>query len=279
MKHPIRWGIIALVLIASGTAGLYLTRSQAPASKVHTKIGTPTLFLHGYGSSARAENYLVTRAINAGVTHNVITADVANHGQVTLQGQLPANSPHPIVKINLRDNRNTNYNQDGRYLTAVIKALQAHYQFKQFNLVAHSMGTMAAAHYLLASGKKKQLPRVTKYVSLAGIYNGVGQFVPADPKLDAKTGKPHTMLATYRALLPLRHKLPQPIQVLNIIGNLRHASDGRVDNRSSLALKYLVHPRSQHYQVLVFTGKDAQHSALHENSKVAQAINRFLWLK
>ncbi|MDN6029022.1 MAG: alpha/beta hydrolase [Lactobacillus sp.] len=281
MKHPIRWGIIALVLIASSTAGLYLTHLQAPApaSKVHTKIGTPTLFLHGYGSSTQAESYLVTRAINAGVTQNVITADVADHGQVTLQGQLPAKSRHPIVKINLRDNRNTNYDQGGRYLTSVVRALQAHYQFNQFNLVAHSMGTMAAVHYLLASSKQPRLPRVTKYISLAGIYNGVGQFVPADPQLDAKTGKPHTMLATYRKLLPLRRKLPQPIKVLNIIGNLRHGSDGTVDNRSSLALKYLLQPRSQRYQLLIFTGKGAGHSALHENPKVAQTINRFLWLK
>lgn len=100
MKHPIRWGIIALVLIASSTAGLYLTHLQAPApaSKVHTKIGTPTLFLHGYGSSTQAESYLVTRAINAGVTQNVITADVADHGQVTLNDSFLLKVAIPLLK-------------------------------------------------------------------------------------------------------------------------------------------------------------------------------------
>ena len=50
---------------------------------------TPTLFFHGYGSSANAEKHMAEAARKAGVTQTIITATVDSHAQVTLKGDMP----------------------------------------------------------------------------------------------------------------------------------------------------------------------------------------------
>ena len=46
---------------------------------------TPTLFFHGYGSSANAERHMTNAAKKAGVTKTVIRANVDRNGAVTLR--------------------------------------------------------------------------------------------------------------------------------------------------------------------------------------------------
>ena len=69
------------------------------------------------------------------------------------------------------------------------------------------------------------------------------------------------------------------MKVLNIIGDVGNGSDGRVDNRSSLSLQYLVSGGNTTYRVLKINGKNAQHSKLHENAQVDKALIKFLWNK
>ena len=71
------------------------------------------------------------------------------------------------------------------------------------------------------------------------------------------------------------------VSVLNIYGDLKDGSDsdGRVSNASSLSEKYLLRNVAKSYQTLEITGKNAQHSKLHQNAKVAQAIINFIWKK
>ena len=243
---------------------------------------TPTLFFHGYGSSANAEKHMAEAARKAGVTQTIITATVDSHAQVTLKGDIPKDAVNPIVMVEFADNRNANYAQDGEYASAVVRELQARYGFKKMNFVAHSMGNMSILFYLLEHAQNEELPQLQKQVNIANHVNGLeGMDLPANLTiLDSKTGQPSAMSDSYQKLLGLREIYPQDqVDVLNIYGDFKNQSDGSVLNVSSRSLKYLVIDNAKSYQEKRVTGPLAQHSQLHENPEVDRLLIDFLWRK
>ena len=243
---------------------------------------TPTLFFHGYGSSANAEKHMAEAARKAGVTQTIITATVDSHAQVTLKGDIPKDAVNPIVMVEFADNRNANYAQDGEYASAVVRELQARYGFKKMNFVAHSMGNMSILFYLLEHAQNEELPQLQKQVNIANHVNGLeGMDLPANLTiLDSKTGQPSAMSDSYQKLLGLREIYPQDqVDVLNIYGDFKNQSDGSVLNVSSRSLKYLVIDNAKSYQEKRVTGPLAQHSQLHENPEVDRLLIDFLWGK
>jgi len=73
--------LLGLVLLCIAIYG----KSQQKTQLDHTnyqQITRPTLFFHGYGSSANAEKHMTDAAKRAGVTQTIITANVADDGQV-----------------------------------------------------------------------------------------------------------------------------------------------------------------------------------------------------
>lgn len=64
------WVNLLLVLLVIGLAGCTSRQSQ----KKWVKSTTPTIFVHGYGSSSRAEDSMVAAARKAGVTDTVVQA-------------------------------------------------------------------------------------------------------------------------------------------------------------------------------------------------------------
>ena len=243
---------------------------------------TPTLFFHGYGSSANAEKHMVEAARQAGVTQTIVTATVDRHAQVTLKGDIPKDAVNPIVMVEFKDNRNANYAQDGEYAAAVVRELQSRYGFKKMNFVAHSMGNMSILFYLLEHAQNEELPKLQKQVNIANHVNGLeGMDLPANLTiLDSKTGQPSAMSDSYQKLLSLREIYPQDqVEVLNIYGDFKNQSDGSVLNVSSRSLKYLVIDNAKSYQEKRVTGPLAQHSQLHENPEVDRLLIDFLWGK
>ena len=251
-------------------------------SRDYIQSRTPTLFFHGYGSSANAEKHMVEAARQAGVTQTIITATVDSHAQVTLKGDIPKDAVNPIVMVEFADNRNANYAQDGEYAAAVVRELQARYGFKKMNFVAHSMGNMSILFYLLEHAQNEELPQLQKQINIANHVNGLeGMDLPANLTiLDSKTGQPSAMSDTYQKLLGLREIYPQDqVDVLNIYGDFKNQSDGSVLNVSSRSLKYLVIDNAKSYQEKRVTGPLAQHSQLHENPEVDRLLIDFLWGK
>lgn len=251
-------------------------------SSDYIQSSTPTLFLHGYGSSANAEKHMAEAARKAGVTQTIITATVDSHAQVTLKGDIPKDAVNPIVMVEFADNRNANYAQDGEYAAAVVRELQARYGFKKMNFVAHSMGNMSILFYLLEHAQNEELPQLQKQVNIANHVNGLeGMDLPANLTiLDSKTGEPSAMSDSYQKLLGLREIYPQDqVDVLNIYGDFKNQSDGSVLNVSSRSLKYLVIDNAKSYQEKRVTGPLAQHSQLHENPEVDRLLIDFLWGK
>lgn len=261
---------------------IYNRQTKGLNSRDYIQSSTPTLFFHGYGSSANAEKHMTEAARQAGVTQTIITATVDRHAQVTLKGDIPKDAVNPIVMVEFEDNRNANYAQDGEYAAAVVRELQARYGFKKMNFVAHSMGNMSILFYLLEHGQNEELPQLQKQVNIANHVNGLeGMDLPANLTiLDSKTGKPSAMSDSYQKLLGLREIYPQDqVDVLNIYGDFKNQSDGSVLNVSSRSLKYLVIDNAKSYQEKRVTGPLAQHSQLHENPEVDRLLIDFLWGK
>ena len=269
-----------IVLVTLFLGSKLQTRELNSSNYIQSR--TPTLFFHGYGSSANAEKHMVEAARQAGVTQTIITATVDSHAQVTLKGDIPKDAVNPIVMVEFADNRNANYAQDGEYAAAVVRELQARYGFKKMNFVAHSMGNMSILFYLLEHAQNEEFPKLQKQVNIANHVNGLeGMDLPANLTiLDSKTGQPSAMSDSYQKLLGLREIYPQDqVDVLNIYGDFKNQSDGSVLNVSSRSLKYLVIDNAKSYQEKRVTGPLAQHSQLHENPEVDRLLIDFLWGK
>ena len=261
---------------------IYNRQTKELNSSDYIQSSTPTLFFHGYGSSANAEKHMAEAARQAGVTQTIVTATVDRHAQVTLKGVIPKDAINPIVMVEFEDNRNPDYAQDGEYAAAVVRELQARYGFKKMNFVAHSMGNMSILFYLLEHAQNEELPQLQKQVNIANHVNGLeGMDLPANLTiLDSKTGEPSAMSGSYQKLLGLREIYPQDqVDVLNIYGDFKNQSDGSVLNVSSRSLKYLVIDNAKSYQEKRVTGPLAQHSQLHENPEVDRLLIDFLWRK
>ena len=242
---------------------------------------TPTLFFHGYGSSANAERHMTESAKKAGVTETIIQANVDRKGQVTIRGRIPKGAINPIVMVQYEDNRNPDYLQDAAYAKAVVEKLKQAYGFQEMKMVGHSMGNMSILYYLLEYGSEENLPKLIKQVNLANHVAGLENWnLPSNLTLDPKTGQPSAMNEQYQKLTGLREVYPdKQIDVLNIYGDIGGNTDGSVLNISSKALKYLLINHAKSYKEVKISGRGGQHSRLHENSEVDQLLIDFLWRK
>nr|WP_285816628.1 alpha/beta hydrolase [Lactobacillus taiwanensis] len=271
----------SILLILAGCS------SQDNTSSKKVQItSTPTLFFHGGGSSYHAEEHMVNAAKKAGVTTSVIRAEVSKTGKVTLVGTWPKNAKNPICEVNYENNRQLNFNKQGEYAANVVKALQKKYGIKKINMVGHSLGNISIIYYMLQNGNKKNMPQIQKQVDITGHFagldfDGIPSSIkqPKGMKLNSN-GKPNRMNSTYKQMTEVRSIYAKKhVKVLNIIGDIGNGSDGRVDNKSSLSLQYLVRGGNSTYRILKINGKNAQHSKLHENVQVDKALIKFLWNK
>ena len=276
--------IIAVVAVISLTAW-----HRAQAAKQFVQSNTPTIFVHGWGSSAHAEEKMANAAKRAGVTNTIVRANVDTHGKVTFNRTIPAHAINPIVEVNLADNKLDGYRNNyvagykhgGNYVKNVILALEKQHHYQAINLVGHSMGNLEIINYINDNSNNRQLPRVDHLVAIAGHYNGLVREKAAFSKVNPQTGKPAKETATYRPLLSLRQNFPTNTRVLNIYGNKGDGShsDGDVPVNSAKSLKYLVSDRAKSYRQVEIKGARAQHSKLHNNSQVNRLLINFLWEK
>ncbi len=284
-KHK-AFGISAIIAALLLILGFYVINK--PGQQQHkTAIATPTLFVHGWGSSYRAEESMTNYAKQHNFTNSIIRADVSPAGKVSLWGTIKNGAKNPIIEVNLLNNKSistgeTNqavaFKKSSNYIKNVITALQAKYQFKQVNLVGHSMGNLQIAYYLLNNADNPHMPRLNKQVSIAGHYNGfLGQQNAPRKIVLEPNGKPTQMDTGYRGLLGLRKKFPTNAAVLNIYGDTGKGNDGSVAVNSARSYRYLVEKRASSYQEKEITGPQAQHSKLHENTKVDRLLVNFLW--
>lgn len=276
-----------ILVIAIGVLGF---TSQAHAVTHYVHSTTPTIFVHGWGSSSHAEEKMANAARDAGVTKTIVRANVDKKGHVSFNRQITAHAVNPIVEVNLEDNKlaayQNNYTQGyhhgGGYVKNVVQALQRQHNYRQINLVGHSMGNLEIINYINDNINDQDLPKVAHLVAIAGHYNGlVGQRNTENTSINPTTGKPSKMDSSYRELLGLRQTFPKNTAVLNIYGDVGDGShsDEDVPVNSAKSLKYLVAGRAKSYKEVEIKGKNAQHSKLHNNLQVNQLLIKFLWEK
>ncbi|MCO0832344.1 alpha/beta hydrolase [Fructobacillus sp. W13] len=148
------------------------------------------------------------------------------------------------------------------------------------NLVGHSMGNMAIASYLMASknADTAALPEVKKQIDLAGTYNGLMVSEKNSNSALLANGQPMIPTPYFQRLLALKdYYSNHAVQVLNIYGNSQGGAenDTTVYNNSSKSLRYFVSSPSTYEEKLI-SGENGQHSKLHENNEVNQAMLNFL---
>lgn len=184
MKHRSVLVTAILVIILAIIGGFSWHRVQAAQKYVHAN--TPTIFVHGWGSSYHAETSMANAAKRAGVTNTIVRADVDRNGHVTFNRSIPAHAVNPIVEVNLEDNKLNRYasgnnyadayHHGGTYILNVVKALEKQHHYAAINFVGHSMGNLEIANYINDNYPSKKLPKINHLVAIAGHYNGmVGQ--------------------------------------------------------------------------------------------------------
>lgn len=288
-----RFGIwtltIAVVGVLSGLGWRSIHRAQAAKNYVNST--TPTIFVHGWGSSYRAERQMANYAKSQGVTDTIVRANVAKSGKVTWHGEIKKGAKNPIIEVNMDDNKSVSgseadlaqaYVKSSDYVKDVVDSMQAKYHFKSMNLVGHSMGNLQIAYYIMQNANDPKMPTLKHQVAIAGHFNGLtNEKGVKGITVNPKTGEPSKMMPEYRGLLALRNDYPTSAKVLNIYGDLGDGShsDSQVPVNAAKAYRYLVAGRAKSYQEKQINGKMAQHSKLHENKQVDRLLVNFLWGK
>lgn len=266
--------ILGLILILTGILNI---NKESQEIKINA---TPTLFLHGWGSSVNAEHQMTNTIVKNNLSNNITQAIVDKKGKVKLIGKINRNSKNPLIEVGFLNNRTSDYFKNGQWLKNVLIKLRNTYSIKKVNLVGHSMGNMAIMYYILDNPNQKKVPQINKIVDIAGHFNGIIGLndQPHQHQLNDE-GKPDHLNLEYRRLLPLRKTFPNNIKVLNIFGDKNNGtnSDGSVTNSSSQSLKYLVANRANSYHEKKIIGSQGQHSKLHESKQVDQILINFLW--
>lgn len=262
-------------LVALFTLAACSTQKAAPTSN------TPTFYFHGYSGSANSTNHLIQYATTHADAHKVYQAVVAANGSVTLHGSWNKAVAHPIIQVVFTANKNADLHTDAKWVKAVLQAVNRKHHFTQYNVVAHSMGNLACMYYVLFEQAKFKAPKLVKQVNIAGHFDGIiGMGDRPNQNTLQASGRPAKLDARYKAMLAARKNFPQDqVDILNLFGNLDDGSnsDGSVTNVSSRSLRYLLRGRYRSYTEMMFTGKQAQHSQLHENDAVAKAVDDALY--
>ncbi len=288
MKRRILWLVGALVTVIVAILIIMIlvhkrTTFEEEAKSRFVQDTTPTVFLHGYSGTINSMKYLVNVAKDQGVTQDVVIAYVSRDGDVTLEGDFSKNTKNPLVQIVLEDNTQVDLNENALWIRNVLEKLKQKYGIKHFNFVAHSMGNVSFAQYMIDYGEDTSLPQLKKQVNIAGTFNGVIGLNEEynEIKVDHQ-GKPSRMNPPYQEFMQLKSIYKgKNIEVLNIYGDVLDGthSDGRVSNSSSQSLKYLLGGSPKSYKEIKYEGDEAQHSALHDNAEAANAMIQFLWEK
>ncbi|WP_461214170.1 alpha/beta hydrolase [Lacticaseibacillus sp. GG6-2] len=251
----------------------------APASIVHAATPAPvTVYLHGHHGSQRSMLPLIRAAQRQVGATPALVATVSARGQVHFSGHLTAMTPRPLVQVVFQNADTVDYHRLCRWLHNVMVGLATRYHVQRVNIVAHSLGNTAVEWYLLGWGNDPHLPRVVKWVSIAGNFDGIPR-MHMQPRHNhiQPDGRPRLMAPEFRQAMLIRRRFPA-VAILNLYGDVDDThSDGRILNASTRALGFLVAGRAASYREQRITGPDASHSALRFNPRVIKATNDFLW--
>lgn len=258
---------------------LFLLCSQPVQASTNDQPRTATVYVHGFNGWSWSTGDMIKSAQQAGWVKDKMVATVSRNGHIHFSGDWPSNQNQCLVQVIFKKN-NSFQAQQAKWLTNILHELKTRYRATNYNGVGHSLGCNVLLNEALWYGHSNKIPKLQKLVMVAGPFNGVLWLNDeANKNCLNKLGAPAIMNAVYLNLYRMRDHFPHNVSVLNISGNLDNGSnsDQYVSIASSKSLGFILNGVAKSYKDLVFTGKKAEHSQLHENKKVAQAINNFLW--
>jgi len=267
--------IISLsILIASIIIGFVRTETPVLASSIRQ---TPTLFFHGFGGTAHSMDYLIDQAQADGYATRTLTVVVTPQGNVKTYGTWPKKAKNPELQVIFLNNHESDYHHTAVWIDSILRKLHRQYGVTKFNAVAHSWGNNAVMYYLENYSQKPGQPQIQALVNIAApmqvlsrnIYRRNDWRYSQQLHRDFQSYvKPHSTLRNLH------------IRELNIIGQLSPEDhfDKAVPVSSAKSLQKVFKGPHQTYQVRLFTGPKAEHSALtRRNPKVLHDLENFLW--
>jgi uncharacterized alpha/beta hydrolase family protein len=272
--------LVGVLFFAVGCAGKKRVnkaqQSTIETSQAATKTSVPTLFIHGYGGGNGSFGGMLTRLNQK--TQKELVLTVSPTGTVQAAGQLTGKADNPSVQILFADNQNNEWNQ-AEWLKNCLRYLGETYSIKQVNLVGHSMGGVSAMRYLTTYGADASLPAVDKFVGIAAPFNNFVELSQGESMEELLTNGPSVQSERYADLAGGIANVSPEMQVLLIAGDVQDGSlsDGTVPEADALSTAALLKNHGNSVTEKVFYGKQAQHSQLHENPEVDQAVADFLW--
>ncbi|MGM0140111.1 hypothetical protein IGI65_002590 [Enterococcus sp. DIV0755b] len=284
MKKLFIIGLFLLVLAGCGnTAQTSSNSAQAKPEKKEettvvkkTKSAVPTLFIHGYSGTENSFGGMLKRLEKSDIAKKEVLMKVSPAGEVTLIGQLSGKKDNPLIQVLFEDNKNNEWSQTEWLYNCLATLKKA--GINQVNLVGHSMGGVSGLRYLMTYPNDETQPQILKFVAIGAPFNDFLDASESQSVADLLKNGPNEVSSRYQDYQNLVGNLDQKIQILLLAGQLdqNNFSDGTVPLTSALSVNALL---SQTNKVTskIFYGANAQHSQLHENKAVDQAVANFLW--
>ncbi|MBC2249038.1 alpha/beta hydrolase [Listeria sp. FSL L7-0123] len=291
--------IIAIIILAIIVAGFWIIFLQFEPTKKAAKeptitsnkttkktvnpvseIAIPTLFVHGYSGTANSFGGMINRLADEGDVTKSLVMTVAADGTVSTDGNYDKFSNNPTIQVVFEDNKSSMDNQ-AQWIQNVMKELKNNYHIEKVYAVGHSMGGVSLTSYIEKVGSDKAYPILEKLVLIGSPLNGLVIGDDGVTAYDLTDKGPKQSSDRYSEFMKNKQKIPTHLRVLNIAGDTLDGtkSDGSVSVASALSGKFIFEGQAESYQEKTFTGKNAAHSKLHENTDVDAEVADFLWGK
>lgn len=277
MTFTKKWVILTVAFILIIVTSMVVILNTVGAKKVHRENAT-IVFLHGYGSSARASNKLADATQSRLSIRNRKVIRINRDGKFKIDHQQISRAGN-IFQLEFTD-KQTSEKDETKYLAHFMKTLKMQ-GIKTISLSGHSMGANVGLRYNMdKTYQTTAYPKVDKLVTIAAPFN-MGINYPNMKKefqhnrINKKTQLPLYQDDNFKYFYKNRHNLNPQLAIMNIFGDIGDQSDGVVTNFSSQALRFFV-SKKQRYVEMSVTGEHVQHSQIRDNQTVTRQVAEFL---
>lgn len=275
-------GFMALITLAAcgNKTAEDTTKTQTTTSKAqptNPKSDVPTVFIHGYGGTINSFGGMIQRLTTDGKTKKEVLITVQPDGTLQVDDQLSKRKDNPSIQVLFVANKDNEWNQT-EWIYGVLKYLKQQ-GVDQVNLVGHSMGGVSSLRYLTTYGQPNDAPTIKKFVSIGAPFNDFTDTANEQSVDELLQNGPSELASRYVDYRDGIGNVPSRVPILLLAGKLKEqaTSDGTVPLNSALATYSLLKAHGNPIEYQIFTGANAQHSQLHENRQVDQAVANFLW--
>lgn len=263
---------LCLILFTSCT-----NKKDKLSSSKYIKTSTPTLFIHGYSGTKNSFGKMIKRLEDNGNGKKELVLNVTANGDIIPDGKISGDLNNPMVQIIFENNKSDEWNQS-MWIKNCLEFLYTEYNIKDANIVAHSMGGVSSLRYL-TDYNIEDLPVIKKLVAIGTPFNNFVE-LQSNETLDSLIEN-GPMIKSNRYLDYEKNidKISSNLEILLIAGDVEDGSlgDEAVPMADALSIVSLFENNGNKVIYEKYFGKDAQHSALHENKDVDKKVIDFLW--